>query len=259
MTDCWARTLGDCSEQSSKEHLVSAALWDGSSVDVIGFNWCRDAPKTVGINSIVSKILCKKHNNELSPLDAAAKQTFQALRESVALSVSRSAERERKWKVRRFEVEAPWLLERWFLKTAINLCAAKGGELRWRETSSIVSEPPAALVRMAFGREQICRPRGLYVAANVGETIEFRDIVSFAPLSYDGPNLVAGLFEFRGLRFVFHFESLDLPPVLSVPTRSIWSSSTLIYHLKRMNGKVGKHLSHYLEFMWQLAPRSPGV
>src|SRR5690349_11968009 len=98
MKECWARALGDCSDDVTKEHLVSAGLWEGSSVDVIGFAWCHDTPKTVGINSVVSKILCRKHNNDLSPLDASAKQAFHALKACVALGTKRSGERPRKWK-----------------------------------------------------------------------------------------------------------------------------------------------------------------
>lgn len=257
MENCWARSLGDCSDEISKEHLVSAGLWEGDGVDVIGFDWCRDG-KRVGINSVVSKILCKKHNNALSPLDSAAKQAFQALRDFTAISNKRTTQRLRKWKVVRLEIQEPWLLERWFLKTAINLCIAKSPNYVWRETQTPMDQPPESLVRMAFGHEAVTKPRGLYVAGGIGTEIQFQDIVSLVPLTYDGPNLVSALFEFRGVRFVFHFEEHELPPMLnlSTPGESQWRSNNLLYHLKRMNGKVGKRLSHYVDFVWHLQPES---
>ena len=36
--------------------------------------------KTIGVNALTAKVLCKKHNSLLSPLDAAAKDVWCVLR-----------------------------------------------------------------------------------------------------------------------------------------------------------------------------------
>lgn len=254
--NCWAAELGDCGTESSKEHLVSAALFEGGKIDVVGFHWCKDKPKSVGIASLASGILCKKHNNALSPLDSSAVRAFDSLRRATKLSNARGKERLRKWKVQRFEMPEPWLLERWFLKTAINLIVVNAGDDVWRQTGSCAVDPPLDLVRVAFGLRPMEQPMGLYAAVSLGEDVPFSDRVEFAPLTYGGANIIGGLFVFRGLRFVLHLEGQRLPAVLNVPGSADprWEISGLHYHLKRVNWKVGSHLSHYLQFLWHLNP-----
>jgi hypothetical protein len=55
----------------SAEHLVSRALFP-ESVTIQGFEWCRETPKMIGINSLTSNVLCRHYNSALSELDAAA-------------------------------------------------------------------------------------------------------------------------------------------------------------------------------------------
>ena len=65
LRSCWAATLGGCGTKLSREHLVSAVLWTGPTVIVSGLPWCKDAPKTVGVESITARILCRGHNSAL--------------------------------------------------------------------------------------------------------------------------------------------------------------------------------------------------
>lgn len=256
MVNCWAQSLGDCGEESSKEHIVSAALWEGSEIHVEGFKWCKTEAKTVSIASLTSKILCKHHNNALSPLDAAAAQAFATLRRATALANERGQATKRRWPVLRLEIEEPWLLERWFLKTALNICVVNPGGERWRSTGGRLDDVPEDLVRMAFGRSRIEKPRGLYTVAMLGEQVPFRDAVEFAPLYYGREGMIAGLFTFRGLRFVCHMEPHELPSpfVLPVPHQARWASGTLQYHLQKLNWNIGKKLSHCVHLLWHLDP-----
>ena len=259
MSFCWASSLGDCGEEPSKEHFVSAAVFDSDQIDVVGFEWCKDTPKTVSVASLASHILCKKHNNALSPLDQAAADAFGTIRKLSALSSARGKVRQRRWKVRRFEIVDPWLLERWFVKTAINLVAANPSANRWRSTGAPTRQPPYHLVRAAFGLDAIEKPMGLYAAAATGETVAFSDRVEFAPLLYDGPQIMAALFVFRGLRFILHLEPQELPNLLHLPssTQPEWRTSELVYHIQRLNWKMSGYLSHYVQFLWHLAPTLP--
>src|SRR5438552_1752759 len=72
---CWAKSLSECSDQMSGEHLLTKALFP-NGLAIRGFPWCRGEVKTVGVNALTAKVLCSKHNSMLSPLDAAAKDAW---------------------------------------------------------------------------------------------------------------------------------------------------------------------------------------
>ncbi len=79
LVTCWASDLGGCSNGLSGEHVVTKALFDGKAATVKGFGWCKDEFKTVGLNSLVANILCKHHNEYLSPVDEEAQRFRDAL------------------------------------------------------------------------------------------------------------------------------------------------------------------------------------
>jgi hypothetical protein len=77
MEECWANCLRNCSNKITREHLVSQSLFVVNRVVVQGFPWCKDAPKEVSLASLTAKILCSKHNNDLSHIDTAIRQGVQ--------------------------------------------------------------------------------------------------------------------------------------------------------------------------------------
>lgn len=105
MPACWARSLGGCAAKISREHIVSAALWDGPNITVVGLPWCKDAAKPIGLSSLTAKILCRDHNTALSDVDKSAAASFRALQRSIDLEADRGKQRPRKWKIRRFEID----------------------------------------------------------------------------------------------------------------------------------------------------------
>ena len=252
MKQCWASILGDCGDEISKEHLVSASLWETRSIYAKGFPWCREEMKAFGINSLASKILCKHHNNALSPLDTAAGIAFDALRRSAEIGNERQASSSTEWPVVELVVSEARLLERWFLKTVLNLTTLDPGSILWRQTGLSLAEPPELLVRMAFGLETIREPYGLYAAVTVGEQILMHDSFVFSPLMYDGSQMVGAMVEFRGLRFVLHLESLPLPETLELPAAKIerWRTGDLLFRLRGANFVVKGRHSHVVRFDW---------
>src|SRR2546426_3801833 len=124
---CWARSIGDCSEKLSGEHLVSKALFS-ESVTVRGFDWCKDRPKTIGINSLAAKVLCVRHNSALSELDAAALKVWNALKELADVQEGIALAARLRIPVGpprplRLRVSGS-RLERWAFKTTVNHVAA---------------------------------------------------------------------------------------------------------------------------------------
>jgi len=123
---CWAASLGDCKGKISREHLVSECLLPEGGIRVSGFPWCKDEPKFVGNAALVGNILCEKHNSELSELDSSAKRSFDILNESWRLYGIRSKIINRRWPQKTFIIDGV-LLERWFVKTFINLIRRSNG------------------------------------------------------------------------------------------------------------------------------------
>jgi hypothetical protein len=71
LSKCYARSIGNCSNQLSKEHYISKGVLEliGCKIEVSGFSWLKGKKNQLTIPSLTSKILCTQHNSELSILD----------------------------------------------------------------------------------------------------------------------------------------------------------------------------------------------
>lgn len=166
MENCWAACLGNCSDKLSREHLVSQSLFLNDFVTVQGMPWCKDEPKRIGLSSLTAKILCDQHNNALSPVDTAGAQAFSVIRELMKVLRVRKALKPHIWKIRRYEVDGKGL-ERWFLRTLINVCCKGPTPIgRFSERSGW---PDQELVEIAFGLKTFEGRAGLYSLYRVGE------------------------------------------------------------------------------------------
>lgn len=257
MRKCWAEALGNCSDTLSGEHIVTAGLFPNSMVAVQGFSWCKDEPKTVGLSGLTRKILCTHHNNNLSPVDQAAISAFDVFRECVRLSDARGAIRERRWSVVHLTLDGE-VLERWFLKTLINITA--GGSEKIGPKSTMPGEPSPDLVEIAYGHRKFVPNAGLYNSAEIGEKIDMEDRVSFQPF-FDLKNefVMGGTFYFRGFRFMLYLGEEGFTGNVRFVGKSGANTSNYpkpLRHLKQMRVTVGpsqKYLSHSIGFKWSAA------
>jgi hypothetical protein len=174
--NCWAASLGGCDDKISSEHVVSRGLFESDQVAVQGFGWCRNEHKLIGLSALVAKILCRTHNSGLSVLDDAALDAFKVFREVIRINQVRGKLKRTSWTVKRFKVNGP-LLERWFLKTLINLSFC--GEWAIGLGSHKRGTPSERLVKIVFGREAFEPYAGLYLASYPGENVDSMDRVSF--------------------------------------------------------------------------------
>jgi hypothetical protein len=246
---CWAECLGGCSEKISREHPISRSLFLGNEVTVHGFPWCKTVPVKIGLQSFTTKILCTKHNSDLSDLDDIGADAFKDLREMTRLSNVRSKPKHQIWTVKRYRIDGPGL-ERWFLKTSINL--AFGGPYRIGKDSAVVGQPSRRLVEIAFGLTQFQGGAGLYTVVNVGGQIQSDDTVRFAPLIQHTTHVAAGLFSFRGVRHLLFLEPEGLtriPTGIGLPGED-WGASQLNFHNEEMRELIGKRLSQVVHFNW---------
>src|SRR5271170_7423618 len=111
MKTCWAACLGDC-DAISHEHLVSKNLFLEDEVGVEGFPWCNGKMVKIGLGALTSKILCIKHNGDLSDVDTAGGKAFATLRESRRLENVREKDPTYRWKTVRSTIDGP-RFERW--------------------------------------------------------------------------------------------------------------------------------------------------
>lgn len=251
MIKCWAECLGDCSDEQSGEHIVSRGLFS-DVVSVQGFSWCKE-PRQIGINKLTKNILCTHHNNTLSPVDQAAIDAFNVFREATRLGNVRQTLEERRWSVAQFQIDGAGL-ERWFLKTLINVAA--GGKEKIGPRSTEPGKPSCDLVEIAFARRRFVNGGGLHGAGEVGETINSEDRVTFTPL-FDPTSefVLAGAFFFRAFRFMLALDEAGFPERLNFSHKDGRHTShpKPLRHLKQIRATVGpsQYLSHRIKFNWE--------
>lgn len=194
---CWANYRKDCAQGLSVEHLISKSVFTEKTIYVSGFPWCRNAEHRVGINSLRRRILCRKHNSELSPADEAGKlacRAFEAGHASEALG--------------------GLLLERWLLKTAINLSLDGGLHLGVGMTDSQLGRPSPYLTAVAFGDLPFSAMMGAYFLFPSGRCMHRVGEMSFAPLHRDG-RISGFLFGLFGQYVFLNVFPGNTPPCIS--------------------------------------------
>ena len=181
---CWANALGGC-DTLSGEHVVSQSVLRqaGGAIGTEGMMRVPDGRKSV--SALKSNILCRKHNAELSPLDAEAGRLMAFLRSANSPTFEGA-----------LDVDGA-TLERWALKTTVNSVAAGwSDEARWMADLLVV--------KTIFGAEPVPPGCGLYLVETArrhdGRPLEF----SFGPLWTDPPEskqLAGATIGMNGLSF----------------------------------------------------------
>lgn len=248
MKECWATCLGDCSDKISREHIISACLFPADKIMVQGPAWCKDEPKEIGLASLTKKILCTKHNSDLSEIDAAAVEAMNALRDATRLMNLRIERKIKSPSVKRFHIDG-LALERWFLKTFINI--AYKGAYPIGSKSAKTWTPSPELVEIVFGRKEFVPKAGLYFLGELGDLIESSDKIRATTYATGDGRLVGSLFYFRGFRFLLYTEqSGPAERIHLVGLPDISGVSRPMYHLHKIRAMIGKHLSHVIEIHW---------
>jgi hypothetical protein len=175
--------------QLFRKPYISAGVINDVSVTVFGFPWCRDKPRTIGLNSAVANVLCTGHNSALSDLDNEAGRFSKFLIEAYLQPQGYHA-----------ITLNGWLLERWALKTFVNL----GYVQKLHRGQPNMIEPPEWLVRYIFRNESIPDGIGLYhISDTVGPNNLYAGISWNSIQAVEKPNKVMGLsMIFYGVRFV---------------------------------------------------------
>ena len=207
-SQCWASCLGDCEGIISREHLISECLFPNGGITVEGLDWCKDAPMSIPIKSFTAKILCERHNNGLSEVDAAVKQSLDILREAAILFIARERIRARRWVVKSFNTDM-LLLERWCLKTLINFNQHDGFPIDPEVPEP--HKPTKELVEVAFGLKRFADPSGLYLILRSGDQFTLNEgDLSISTMSM-GERLAGAEFSLWGVPFFLNLLTTPFP------------------------------------------------
>jgi hypothetical protein len=222
--------ISECSEKISGEHLVSKCLFP-RGVNVQGFRWCLDETQSVGVNALRAKVLCERHNSNLSELDAAALDVWCVLREAF----ERVDEKRRlidagvkpEFLSKRYRLDGT-RFERWCFKTMINMIASgsvRGFSDDW--------EPGIGLARYVVDGSSLPEGCGLGMIAGVGDMlldqnqIQFQAIRGLDPANTRRPEVAGFLLGFRGLRMA----GSSILPLLSLPVTPAFAGGQKIRRL----------------------------
>lgn len=188
---CYAAHLGNCRGEITKEHYVSRSVLEvaGREVQVSGFPWQQhDESMKIGINSLVSRVLCRHHNAELSSLDESGRGFLQALKTSFNDAISNGE----------FTHEVFYLegdrIELWLLKILCGVLA-----------SSKNVEVPGKWMEILFKREPLPDGWGLHVFGEPGSSTWFFNLVRVISVQDKNGNIAGAKFGIGGLAFLLAF------------------------------------------------------
>ncbi|MBB3562061.1 hypothetical protein FHX06_003392 [Rhizobium sp. BK512] len=205
----------DCGGGLSREHYISRGLIDGPELRVRGMPWQREEVANYSPDNLVARILCRRHNSAMSPLDAHAIRFFLALEEGLEHAQRRSVSRRS-----RYFMASGDGLELWAMKTLASLFASQidftTPNHRFRDY-----EPPMDRIVSVLSSQ---RPRSLMTLSlpltqDAHEERVGRRAISIGPIVDDESRQLSGLLvRMHGIALVFN---IDLPTEQALPEAEI--------------------------------------
>ena len=250
---CWASCLDNCNGVQSREHLVAQAIFQDKAVIVEGLPWCKGAPKTVGLAAVTGKILCQKHNNDFSRLDSAAGSLYDTMRQSLHLSAERK--KLMPWvtpKVERLKVDAG-RLERWLLKTLINLVFDQS--LLIGPTGTEFGKVSRELCELCAGVRPFAGSSGMYVLYHQGMSLQMLDKLTFQPV-LENDRVLGAFFVLHGIHMLMWMApDRPLPPLSGTSSfgKNVVREVSPSKRFERIKVTHGIWPSHCIDFDWSTA------
>jgi len=250
---CWAARLGECSTKITREHIITEGVFPGGEIFVQGFPWCLNEPVKIGLANLTAKVLCARHNSQLSDVDMAGIDTVKAFQQANQLIDFRNRYRRTAWTRKQFKIDGP-KLERWFLKTLINM--AFRGERRIGSGSTEVGQPSLDLVETAFGLRQFSDWAGLYAVGAVGDQNPTDGRVRATLLTTTRDYIAGAVFHFGSMKYLLYLEKGARPGPQNFQKHEDANlhASQFLYHVRQVKCSVHDRLSHTIDFNWRLKP-----
>lgn len=200
---CYACGDRNCSPKISKEHFISETLLRqihlNNTAKVAGLKWQqKDTFNVVPLSSLASRVLCERHNNALSPLDARMGSFAKAIEDfDAALHSSTSAGASER---RHFSGDD---IERWMVKCLLGLTTSKN-----LHSTNLKPE----CVDLLFANIEWPEGWGLYFSASAAKPIHHSASLAIETRVDPSRGLVlAADFVIRGMPFVLCLGKPDNP------------------------------------------------
>ncbi len=180
---CFASVLANCEGGISREHYVSSNLLRrlGEAITVSGFPWQKPGEsRIVGIGSLTAKILCEKHNKELSKLDDKIGVFFSTLRKyTTEFNESKSV-------IQVFNGEN---IELWALKVVCGFIASGNFSIDGEPIPKYVRED---WIKILFSKKSFPPGLGAYVFAKINDRYPVAHSLEIAPRCHNVSKNIGG-------------------------------------------------------------------
>jgi hypothetical protein len=188
-SNCYLRDTRDCSIQISREHVLSASILRqlGGVIVISGVPWLAPGETmNLTVDNLTAKILCKRHNEALSPLDAEAGRFFSILEN---LLIDFNLEKTSRYPL--YDLVSGSMLELWMLKVATGAFFSFGSNngAKLSDTYRI----NLAKVRRAFFEDSWDDRGGFYFAGDTGSVTTIASGVSILPFTAEPSKTYAGI------------------------------------------------------------------
>jgi hypothetical protein len=211
---CWAECLGDCSKVPSCEHIVTESTLPGPQINVRGLPFLKGRTITLHKKQFKSNILCKAHNNALSQVDQAGTSTFDALRDATGANPRMKN-----------KIDGN-LLERWLLKTMINM----------EVLADFSVCPPPDVVEIAFGKRGFGPQAGLFLIGYSFHPELGDERVSYTRLAdaSNGNKICGGFFNFRGFQLLLMISNNPFAEIGIAERKGETKKAVPLHHPRRL-------------------------
>lgn len=228
--------MGSCSEKMSREHPISRAMFEGDEIRVQGFPWCRDTPRRISVGNLTKKVLCQKHNSELSDLDMVGGEARKAFSQTNRAGDFHGALPS----IRGYHVAFldGRKFERWCLKTLISISFL--GECPIGGNANGPGRVDGEAVRLAFGLSDFQSGTGLYSIGSVGQEFSCAPHIRIAPLVGNEGHIFGALLIIFNFRFALMLEDManDHIRIMSKGGISLVDRSEVCYRPAKLGIRV---------------------
>jgi hypothetical protein len=213
-------------------------MGENDLIQIGGLPWIPDGEtRQLPTASVASNVLCKRHNEALSPLDHVARRFFEAF-DKIAKSF-RAVPITNNGRTFLFNGHD---IERWMLKTLCGFVASRNAATKsaritgWR--------PEVKWLKILFGEEPFAPQWGLHFLGSIGEEAKVDRNLSLAPLSNSESVVYGMLLTLTGRRFL-----LAMVPSPADRTGTLLANS--IYHPAGFIMRMG-HAQQTITFTWHV-------
>jgi hypothetical protein len=209
--NCYLNVTKDCSQKISREHYISKTVLDqlGAMLRISGVPWLRpEQTFDTTTQNLTSKILCKRHNEALAPLDTEAGLFFSTITNAL-LDLNRKTLSRKPI----FHLIGGDAVQLWLLKAACGIYFSIAS--KDRETIKGKFSIDLEKVQRAFFQGQWDVNAGLYFVGTTGDVVTTAHTVGIAPLTMDNPRQFGGArLSLNGfnLEVLFDTKGNNLPP-----------------------------------------------